>query len=127
MRADEPLPEDVTVTSAAYDRTTHLLTVGGSVHANNKPRGGINVHVFAGQSSDVNDMNEVGVAVTDAERRLHVHEEDPDPARVRRRVRPPLRLHEVPVQVERARRLRERVDRRRPLAVGEGQDADQRP
>ena len=64
-RADEPLPEDVTVTSAAYDRTTHLLTVGGSVHANNKPRGGINVHVFAGQSSDVNDMNEVGVAVTD--------------------------------------------------------------
>jgi hypothetical protein len=64
-RADEPLPEDVTVTSAAYDRTTHLLSVGGSVHANNKPRGGINVHVFAGQSSDVNDMNEVGVAVTD--------------------------------------------------------------
>ena len=60
VRADEPLPEDVTVTSAAYDRTTHLLTVGGAVHANDKPRVGINVHMFAGQSSDVNDMNEVG-------------------------------------------------------------------
>ncbi len=60
VRADEPLPEDVTVTSATYDRTTHLLSVGGSVHANDKPRGGINVHVFAGQSPDVNDMNEVG-------------------------------------------------------------------
>jgi hypothetical protein len=64
VRADEPLPQDVTVTSAVYDRTTHLLTVGGAVHANDKPRDGINVHMFAGQSSDVDRMNEVGLAVT---------------------------------------------------------------
>ena len=64
VRAEEPLPEDVTVTSAAYNRTTHVLTVGGSVHANDKARVGINVHLFAGQSPDVDNMNEVGVSVT---------------------------------------------------------------
>ena len=64
LRADEPLPQDVTVTTAVYDRASHLLTVGGAVHANGKPRVGINVHMFAGQSSDVNEMNEVGRAVT---------------------------------------------------------------
>ena len=51
------------MTSAAYDRMTHLLTVGGAVHANDRPRVGINVHLFAGQSSNVDNMNEVGVGV----------------------------------------------------------------
>ena len=50
VRADEPLPEDVTVTSAAYDRDDpppHGRRIGA---ADDKPRVGINVHVFAGQS-----------------------------------------------------------------------------
>jgi hypothetical protein len=64
IRADEPLPEDVSVTSASYDRMSHVLTLGGDVHANGKPRVGINVHIFAGQSADSGNMNEIGVTVT---------------------------------------------------------------
>jgi hypothetical protein len=64
LRGDEPIPENVTLSGASYDRTTHLLTIAGSVTADAKPRVGINVHVFTGQSSAVDSMDEVGIAVT---------------------------------------------------------------
>lgn len=66
LRADEPLPEDVTLTSAQFDRETHRLTVSGTVVADGRPRVGVNVHVYVGQTSNVDDMTQVGIAVSNA-------------------------------------------------------------
>ena len=63
LRGWEYLPQLLSATTT-FDPATKTLTVTGTLGADGKPRAGINVHIWAGASSDVDTMKEIGVAVT---------------------------------------------------------------
>jgi hypothetical protein len=64
LRAEEPLPQSVTVT-AAYTAKTRQLVVRGAVLANGRPRAGILVHAI-GATSPTENAHELGTATTKA-------------------------------------------------------------
>ncbi len=63
LRGTQPIPETVDPT-AVYVPATKTLTVTGKLVAAGRPRVGINVHIYAGSSSDYEKFSEVGTAVT---------------------------------------------------------------
>jgi hypothetical protein len=65
LRGFQPLPETAAPT-AVYDPTTRLLTVTGKLVAAGRARVGINVHIYAGSSTDYEKLVEVGYAATTA-------------------------------------------------------------
>jgi hypothetical protein len=65
LRGFQPLPETATPT-AVYDPATKTLTVTGKLVAAGHGRVGINVHIYAGASTDYEKLVEVGHAATTA-------------------------------------------------------------
>ena len=65
LRGFQPLPETATPT-ASYDPARKLLTVTGMLVAAGRGRVGINVHIYAGSSTDYEKLIEVGYAATTA-------------------------------------------------------------
>ena len=63
LRGTQPIPEDAKP-KAVYNPATKTLTVVGTLMAAGKPRVGINVHVYGGQSTDYSAQKEIGHATT---------------------------------------------------------------
>jgi hypothetical protein len=63
MRGTQPIPEDAKP-KAVYNPATKTLTVVGTLMAAGKPRVGINVHIYGGQSTSYSAQKEIGYATT---------------------------------------------------------------
>lgn len=63
LRGTQPLPEDA-LPKPVYDPATKTLTVTGTLLAAGRPRVGINVHIFGGQTSDYAKQKELGYTTT---------------------------------------------------------------
>jgi hypothetical protein len=63
LRGTQPIPEDARPT-AVYNPATKTLTVVGTLLAAGKPRVGINVHIYGGQTTDYTTQKELGFTTT---------------------------------------------------------------
>jgi len=63
VQGGEPIPEPLTL-RATWDARRHVLTARGVLAGGGAPRSAIHVHLFAGSTTNRDNMKEIGVATT---------------------------------------------------------------